>query len=45
MAVAQQTFEQLKTAGLAEIDPERLAHIVVENTDPAHPRLLLDSNP
>ena len=32
-----------ETRYLDEVRPERLAHLVVDNTDPAHPRLLLDS--
>ncbi len=38
-------YAPAETRYLAEIDPARLADLVVENTDPAHPRLLLDSNP
>jgi uridine kinase len=30
---------------LREVDPEASADLVVENTDPAHPRLVVDSNP
>jgi uridine kinase len=34
-----------ETRYLTEVAPAALADLVVENTDPAHPRLLLDSSP
>jgi uridine kinase len=30
---------------LDEVAPERLADLVVDNTDPARPRLVIDSDP
>jgi uridine kinase len=36
-------YAPAETRYLDEIDPERLADIVVDTTDPAHPRLVLDS--